>query len=123
MTRTGSAGEVTWLPVHEPSVWLRGAISDLRRFQTADGSKLRGCPHVVNRTADRIITWLYWPELVTCTGCAYLAPEPGGAERWRCDRCHACNVGACSPMAVAPQPNLTVCFGLCDDCRHKETGS
>lgn len=104
-------------------MWLRTAVEDLRQFQTADGSRLRGCPHVLDRSAEAFVTWLYWPHLVTCTGCAWLAPDLSESERWRCDRCHTCNVGACSPMAVLPQPNLTVCFGLCDDCRRKETGS
>ena len=65
MKALADAAGLEFAPHHEPSVWLREAISDLRAGIMAASFKV--CPHL--RPGMVAITALWAPDRMVCTAC------------------------------------------------------
>ncbi len=113
----GAAG-LGFAPLHEPSVWLREAISDLRARIMA--ASFRVCPHL--RPDMVVVTALWAPDRMVCTACLPMLAVAGDDDR-RCDRCGIiAEAGQLHPAMTSLDPAgaLLVLLGLCATCSRRE---
>lgn len=113
-TRPGGG---TFTANHEPSMWLRTRLVDLRT-RLATG-QLSTCPHLSAGDVGTIALWA--PDRAVCTPCAKTELALTGPADRTCDRCTHI-VDRIHPEIVAPAPNVVVLIGLCPPCHRKELG-
>jgi hypothetical protein len=115
MKTLADAAGLDFAPHHEPSVWLREAISDLRAGIMA--APFRVCPHL--RPGMVVVTALWAPDRIVCTACLPRLAVAGDDDR-RCDRCGVIvEVAQLHPgiTSLDPSGTLLVLLGLCPRAR------
>ncbi|WP_138733083.1 hypothetical protein [Modestobacter excelsi] len=108
-------------PDHEPSLWLRETISDLRASIMAAAFRL--CPHL--RPGMVVVTALWAPGRMVCTACLPMLAVAGDEDR-TCDRCgDIVEAGQIHPgmTSLDPSGSLLVLLGLCPTCSRREVAA
>lgn len=104
---------LTFTGNHEPTLWLRGRLHDLRNHWRTGAFDT--CGHLKPGTVG--VTALWRPDLVTCPPCSPVFRLTGDDDR-RCDRCGA--VQATIHPEVVGFGHALVMLGLCPGCHRKE---
>jgi hypothetical protein len=115
------AADLTFTPNHEPSVWLGGAIGNLRARMLA--AQVTVCPHL--RPGMVVVTALWAPDRMVCTTCVDRLAAAGEEDR-RCDRCGVlAEAGQIHPAMTSLDPTgaVLVLLGLCAACSQREVAA
>lgn len=114
---TAASTGMAYLEGHEPSLWLRGQISDV--VTGVRTRQVSTCGHLTSTRPGIVALWAR--DRVVCEDCAPELRLTGDADN-TCDRCAVVVDKGTTIHAhvMAPLPCLLLVYGLCPACHRRE---